>query len=69
MCKTLKEVNEGALFMNQWVFEQTSEVLQSGKLVGLVGGDHSTPLGFLKALAEIHPDFGILADRFALRSP
>jgi len=60
MCKTLKEVNEGSLFMNQWVFEQTSEVLQNGKLVGLVGGDHSTPLGFLKALAEIHPDFGIL---------
>ncbi len=60
MSKTLKEVNEGSLFMNQWVYEQTSELLQKGKLVGLVGGDHSTPLGFLKALAEIHPEFGIL---------
>lgn len=60
MCKTLKEVNEGSVFMNQWVYEQTSELLQNNKLVGLVGGDHSTPLGFLKALAEIHESFGIL---------
>jgi agmatinase len=28
--------------------------------VGLVGGDHSTPLGFYKAIAEKHGDFGIL---------
>jgi agmatinase len=60
MCKTLKEVNEGSLFMNQWVYEQTYELLQKGKLVGLVGGDHSIPLGFMKALAEINPGFGVL---------
>jgi agmatinase len=60
MSKTLKEVNEGSLFMNQWVYEQTGDLLQRGKLVGIVGGDHSTPLGFLKALAEIHSDFGVL---------
>jgi agmatinase len=60
MCKTLKEVNEGSSFLNKWVFDQTSELLEKGKLVGIVGGDHSTPLGFLKALAETHKDFGIL---------
>ena len=60
MSKTLKEVNEGSIFLNQWVYDQTSELLEKGKLVGLVGGDHSTPFGFLKALAEIHPSFGIL---------
>jgi agmatinase len=60
MCKTLKEVNEGSVFLNRWVYEQTSELLDKGKLVGLVGGDHSTPLGFMKALSERFPDFGIL---------
>jgi agmatinase len=60
MCKTLKEVNAGALFLNNWVYEQTKDLLDAGKLVALLGGDHSTPLGFFKAIAEKHGDFGIL---------
>jgi agmatinase len=60
MCKTLKEVNAGGIFLNNWVYEQTKELLDSNKLVGVVGGDHSTPLGFFKAIAEKHGDFGIL---------
>ncbi len=60
MCKTLKEVNAGSLFMNDWVFQQTKQLLDEGKLVGLLGGDHSTPFGFLKAIAEKHGNFGIL---------
>ena len=60
MCKTLKEVNAGSLFLNNWVYEQTSELLKKNKLVALVGGDHSTPLGFLKAIAEKHGAFGII---------
>jgi agmatinase len=60
MCKTLKEVNAGSIFMNDWVFQQTKELLDSGKLVALLGGDHSTPLGYFKAIAEKYGDFGIL---------
>ena len=60
MCKTLKDVNEGSFFMNNWVYEQTKALLDKGKLVALLGGDHSTPLGFFKAMAEKHGDFGIL---------
>lgn len=60
MTRTLKEVNEGSFFLNQWVYQQTKALLNNNKLVGLVGGDHSTPLGFLKALAEKHASFGIL---------
>lgn len=60
MCKTLKEVNAGAQMLNQYVYEQTKSLLDNGKLVGLLGGDHSTPLGYLKALAEVHGEFGIL---------
>ena len=60
MCKSLKEINEGSLFLNEWVYDQTRELLNQGKLVGILGGDHSTPMGFMKALAEKHGDFGIL---------
>jgi len=60
MCNSLKEINEGSNFMNNWVYEQTSNLLNKNKIVGLVGGDHSTPFGFIKALAEKHEKFGIL---------
>lgn len=60
MCKTLKEVNEGCAMMNQWVYEQCAAVLNKGKMVGLLGGDHSTAYGYIKALSEKHADFGIL---------
>ena len=60
MAKSLKEINHGSLFINDWVYNQTIELLNQNKLVGLIGGDHSTPLGFYKAIAEKHGDFGIL---------
>jgi len=60
MCKSMKDINEGSLFLNEWVYEQTSDLLKAGKLVGLLGGDHSTSLGYWKAQGEKHGDFGIL---------
>ena len=60
MRKTLKEVNEGSYFLNNWVYQQTRAILEKEKLVALLGGDHSTPLGFMKAIGEKHEDFGIL---------
>jgi agmatinase len=60
MQKTLREVNEGGVFLNNWVYEQTKNLINRNKLVGLLGGDHSTSLGFFKAIAEKHGDFGIL---------
>lgn len=60
MSKTLKEVNEGGHFLKGWVYDQTKVLLERGKLVGILGGDHSVSLGFMKAMAEKHGDFGIL---------
>ena len=60
MCKSLKEINEGGKLINNWVYEQTKDLLLQNKLVGIVGGDHSTPLGYYKALAEKYGSFGIL---------
>ena len=60
MCKTLKEINEGSIFLNDWVYQQTKELMDAGKLVALLGGDHSTPLGYFKAIADKYEEFGIL---------
>lgn len=60
MCKSLKEINEGSAVLNNWVYEQTKALLERDKLVAVLGGDHSTPLGYFKAIAEKHGDFGIL---------
>lgn len=60
MMRTLKEVNEGSHFLNNWVYQQTKALLEGDKRVALLGGDHSTTLGFYKAIAEKHGDFGIL---------
>lgn len=60
MCKSLKEINAGSLFLNDWVYEQTKQLLAQGKLVALLGGDHSTPFGFFKAIGDKYPSYGIL---------
>ncbi len=56
----LDEVNDGGAMLLDWVCEATRNLLKQGKKVGLIGGDHSTPLGFIKALSEIHESFGVL---------
>jgi agmatinase len=60
MFKSLKEINAGSDMMNNWVYEQTKELLLQNKLVGIIGGDHSTPFGYYRALAEKYGSFGIL---------
>ncbi len=58
--KSLVDVNTGTRAMNEWVYNQTLALLKKGKLVGLIGGDHSTPLGYFKAIGETKGDFAIL---------
>jgi len=60
MCKSLKEINEGGNFLNNWVYEKVKELLDKNKLIALLGGDHSIPLGYFKAIAEKYGDYGIL---------
>ncbi|MFC6224297.1 agmatinase [Hymenobacter artigasi] len=46
--------------MIQWLKAKTGALLDAGKGVVVLGGDHSTPLGYLQALAERHEEFAIL---------
>lgn len=54
------EINADCLLLNEYVKETTTKLLNEGKIVGIVGGEHSAPLGYLEALGELYKDFGIL---------
>jgi agmatinase len=60
LVQTLHSINHAGEALNQWLLEQTQTALNQGKQVGVIGGDHSVPLGFMQALAERYPNFGIL---------
>jgi agmatinase len=45
---------------NAWVKERCLHFLNQNKMVVGLGGDHSTPLGFMEALTEKHSSFAIL---------
>lgn len=55
------EINAASEELNAWVEEQATAKLKNGKIVGLVGGDHSTPFGLIQAISNhLKGDFGIL---------
>lgn len=58
--KQLKELNEACLEMINWVEQKCTQALDTNKELVLLGGDHSTPLGYMQALAKKHKSFGIL---------
>ncbi|MBR3682429.1 MAG: agmatinase family protein [Tidjanibacter sp.] len=60
MAARLGRVNTASAELNREVYERTAEWLAKGKLVGLVGGDHSVPLGYIKALGEKYGPLGVL---------
>lgn len=56
----LEKANGATASLRKKVHTGTKELLDVGKKVGLLGGDHSTALGLIDALAEKYEDFGIL---------
>lgn len=58
--EALQRVNKACREMLKQVKQSCCQLLEDGKNVALLGGDHSTPLGFIHALADYHNDFGIL---------
>lgn len=58
--RLIKEIHEGCLWMNKTVKDRIAHYLNQNKIVGLIGGDHSTPLGMIQALAEKFGNFCVL---------
>jgi len=58
--KWLGEINSGCQNMIGIVRERAFDLLEQGKTVGLLGGDHSTALGLIQGLAYARQSIGIL---------
>jgi agmatinase len=56
----LERVNAAGSELNEAVYLAVRKRLEAGKIVGLVGGDHSTPFGSIRAHAEKYPGMGLL---------
>ncbi|AFZ23855.1 arginase family hydrolase, arginase/agmainase/formiminoglutamate hydrolase [Cylindrospermum stagnale PCC 7417] len=56
----LTEINQACQQVNQWLFTQSQAAINNGKQVAVIGGDHSSPLGYFQALATKYANFGIL---------
>ncbi|MFR9620607.1 MAG: arginase family protein [Rikenellaceae bacterium] len=56
----VERVNQASREMNKYVYDICSAALRDGKIVGVVGGDHSTPYGAMLALSEVYDSFGVL---------
>jgi agmatinase len=58
--KNLDRVNAACGEMVGQVRQEAAKLLVNGQIPVLLGGDHSSPLGLIQALADTYPDFGIL---------
>ncbi|MBI3300110.1 MAG: arginase family protein [Elusimicrobia bacterium] len=58
--KALAEANQLGGELNGWVRSECARLMAAGKVVGVVGGDHSVPYGAFQAAAERHGSFGLL---------
>lgn len=59
--KTLAEINAGCAEMSEWVYQQASAILELGQIPAVLGGDHSSPEGNIRAISEaLSGAFGIL---------
>ena len=58
--RRINMINERSAQLNDKVYGEALQWLQQGKVVGLVGGDHSTPFGLIRALVEKWGQLSIL---------
>lgn len=55
-----REIEQAGDALNDWVKSRVRYWKEKDKVVGLVGGDHSIPLGYFQCLDDLKEDFGIL---------
>ena len=56
----LKNINVLSRKINDWVFSKSLEILSEGKIPVVLGGDHSSPFGLMKAIVAQNREFGVL---------
>ncbi len=58
--ETLNQISEAQNALGINLRERSSELLKQGKIVSVIGGEHSTPLGLIEAIDMQGKEFGIL---------
>lgn len=58
--KQLASINQNCAQMTDWVYQQSRSLLSAGKIPAVLGGDHSTPEGNIRAICEAYPNVGVL---------
>lgn len=56
----IQEINNGSAVLNGIVSQVATNWLNRGKIVGVIGGEHSVPLGLITELARRYTNMGIL---------
>jgi agmatinase len=54
------DVNSASEWLNSYVDREMGALMDAGKVACLLGGDHSTPFGAIRAAAQRHPGLGVL---------
>lgn len=54
------DINAAGEKVNKHVYDEAVSLLQKGQVPAVVGGEHSCPLGLLRALKEKYGQFGVL---------
>lgn len=58
--QTLTTINKASEKFNEYIKSTAKKYLNDGKIVAVLGGDHSSPLGFVHALADVYDRFAVL---------
>ena len=56
----IEEINHACAQLHLDIYTQSLEIIACQQIPAVLGGDHSTPYGLIKALCEHHHDMGIL---------
>lgn len=56
----LEDINEACDALHEQVYQDSKLILKRGQIPGILGGDHSTPYGLIRALNDHYPEMGIL---------
>ena len=58
--KYYDEINAAGRELNDWVYKESKKLLDQGKSVCIMGGEHSVPQGYMKAISEKYSSFSML---------
>jgi agmatinase len=60
LLENVKDINSTQTALKNNLKERASNLIKQGKIVAVLGGEHSTPLGLIEALNDNYHSFGIL---------